>query len=137
MRALLHGLATVLVVATASSAFASPAKIARGERSLARMVDGRVAGQPVSCIDSGRAYMTEIIDKTALVYHMPGGTMYVNRPKVGATTLDHDAIIYTRNKRMKLCHGDGMATLDTGGRGVRGLGALRLGEFVPYEKADR
>jgi hypothetical protein len=135
MRSWLTGLMTVAVLATASSALAGDEGNAKGERSLAKMVEGRVAGEPVDCIDPRRALMTDVIDKTAIVIRMPGGIVYVNRPEMGVAALDHDFIINPRTNGVRLCRGDAVAMVDRGGKGSAGSRAsVSLGQFVPYTK---
>jgi len=126
---------TVAVLATASSALAGDEGNAKGERSLAKMVEGRVAGEPIDCIDPRRALMTDVIDKTAIVIRMPGGIVYVNRPEMGVAALDHDFIINSRTNGVRLCRGDAVAMVDRGGKGSAGSRAsVSLGQFVPYTK---
>jgi hypothetical protein len=138
MRALVSGLLMGLTLAVSSNVLAAPAMDPRGEQSLARLLDGRTAGPPVNCIDPGRAYTTEIIDETAVVYRMPGGKLYVNRPRIGAPVLNHDAIILSRTFGMQLCDRDIVHMIDRGGRGpARAMGAVGLGPFVPYGKVER
>lgn len=135
MRSWLTGLMTVAVLAGASSALAADEGNAKGERSLAKMVEGRVAGEPVDCIDPRRALMTDVIDKTAIVIRMPGGIVYVNRPEMGVAALDHDFIINPRTNGVRLCRGDAVAMVDRGGKGSAGSRAsVSLGQFVPYTK---
>src|SRR5688500_19930746 len=80
----------LLILASAAAAFA-PAQAgspdpAKGERQLAQALDGRVAGEPVDCIDLHRIRSSRIINRTAIVYDA-GGTLYVNRPRAGASSL--------------------------------------------------
>ena len=138
MRSWLYGLATVTVLAAGSNALAGGAEDLKGERGLARAVEGRTVGEPVDCIDPKNAHRAEIIDKTAILYYMPGGKLYVNRPEMGAASLDRDAIIYSRTVGAQLCRRDVVRMVDRGGHGpVRGIGNVGLGRFVPYEKAQR
>lgn len=48
------------------------------EQQLARILQGRVAGKPVNCVDLQNIRSTQIIDRTAIVYGA-GSTIYVNR----------------------------------------------------------
>ena len=49
-----------------------------GEEKLAKLLDGRVAGDPKSCIYTGRSSDMQVIDNTAIVYK-DGSTIWVNR----------------------------------------------------------
>jgi hypothetical protein len=138
MRSLLHCVAAVTVLAASSGALAGDKSNTKGEANLARVIQGRTAGEPVNCIDPSRAYMTEVIDKTALIYRMPGGSIYVNRPNIGAKALDHDDVIYSASHSAQLCRFDAVQMVDRGGKGAGGsMSAVALGQFVPYSKIQR
>lgn len=135
MRKLLQGLVTVMVLAAASNAFAAEPN-AKGERSLDRAINGRVAGQPVACINPAKIYSTDVIDKTAIVYRMSDGQIYVNRPTLGAHNLDHDLVVYTIHSVEPLCRNDFVNLID--GKGSRWFAAsVAMGPFVPYAPAKR
>jgi hypothetical protein len=137
MRLLLCGLTAVLVVAAASSALAGAPGNEKGERSLAKMLEGRTAGQSIDCIDPARAFSSEIINGTAVVYRMPGGKIYVNRPRVGAEFLDQDNMIHTRTFGARLCSYDMVTLVDRGGRlGLLPAAFVSMGPFVPYDKVQ-
>ena len=63
-----------------SALLAGPALQARekltGEQQLDKLLEGRVAGRPVSCIPLSSSSDSQIIDKTAIVYDS-GRTIYV------------------------------------------------------------
>lgn len=136
MRSLLHGLAVAAVLATASIAFAGAPINEKGELSLAKLLAGRTAGQPVRCIDPARAFSSEIINGTAVVYRMPGGKLYVNRPSLGADMLDQDNMLRSQTFGARLCQADGVTLVDRG-KFPATVGMARLGAFVPYSKVER
>ena len=102
-----------------------------GEARLAQLLDGRVAGPPVNCIQSRGIDSSEVIDKTAIVYRQ-GSTLYVNRPRGGADQLNNDDILVTRNYTGSLCSIDPVNLVDRVAHFQRGF--VSLGEFVPYRK---
>lgn len=124
-------IAISLIAAAAVSA--TPA-IARekltGEERLAKILDGREAGKPVSCIPLYQADDTEVIDKTAIVYKV-GSTYYVNRP-TNADSLDSDDILVTKTTGSQLCRLDTVNLRDRGSRMYSGFVGLQ--DFVPYKK---
>lgn len=136
MRSLLRGFGAVVVLATASSALAGAPANEKGELSLAKLLEGRTAGQPVRCIDPARAFSTEVFDGTAVVYRMPGGQLYVNRPSLGADMLDQDNMLRSRTFGARLCQADGVSLIDRG-KFPTTVGMVRLGAFVPYGKVER
>jgi len=103
----------------------------RGEAELARMLAGRVPGKPVNCINLRSAQSSRIIDRTAIVYE-DGGTLYVNRPRSGASSLDSDDILVTRTFGSQLCSLDTVRLLDRGSRISTGF--VALDKFVPYAR---
>lgn len=138
MRSLFHGVMAVAVLAASSSAFAGAPPNAKGERSLAKLLEGRVAGQPVNCIDPARAFSSEIIDGTAVVYRMPGGKLYVNRPNVGAAYLDQDNLLRAQTFGSRLCNYDTVTLIGRGGKlSPLPVAFVALGPFVPYGKVER
>ncbi len=104
------------------------------EAKLARMLEGRVAGEPVNCISFRDIRSTEIVDDTAIVYRV-GRTLYVNRPRGGAGSLDRDDVLVTRTTQSRLCSIDVVHLYDSASRIQSGF--VSLGEFVPYERPRR
>lgn len=139
MRSGLQGLIAITVLAAASGAFAGEPADARGERSLAKVIEGRQAGQPVACLDIRHASAVEIIDKTALVYRMPSGELYVNRPTSGADVLNREEMVTRRGVNTQLCRQDDLALFYSisGAVQPRPVAYVGLGEFVPYGKLRR
>ena len=103
------------------------------EAKLAKMLDGRVAGEPQDCIFLPSIRGTRIIDKTAIVYEA-GRTLWVNRPRSGAESLDDDDILVTNlhGGGSSLCSIDIVELHDRYGQFYSGF--VGLGEFVPYKK---
>jgi hypothetical protein len=123
-----------IALATATALLAAPAVSAKpkltGEQKLAKILKGREAGEPVSCIDLNRARNTRIIDKTAIVYDA-GSVIYVNRP-ANAKHLDDDDILVTRLHSNRLCNVDIVHTKDR--TMFFPTGFVSLEKFVPYRK---
>ncbi len=125
-------LALGAAAATLVSGAAANARDRMGpEARLAKILDGRVAGEPVDCIYLPRIRETRIIDKTAIVYRA-GSTIYVNRPVTGADRLDDRDIMVTRPTGSQLCSVDTVQIHDQGSQFWRGF--VGLGEFVPYTR---
>lgn len=125
----------IAAVATAAALLAAPAVAAdnpKGEEKLAKLLEGREAGKPVSCIPSTHTNETRVIDKTAIVYKV-GSTLYVNRPS-NADALDDDDILVTKQHGSQLCRMDTVQLHDRSSFFWSGF--VGLGDFVPYRKAD-
>lgn len=127
MRKIIPFLIASLTLAGSASAAVAP------EARLEKLLQGRVAGKPVNCINSRDIRSTQIIDRTAIVYRV-GSKLYVNRPRSGASSLDRDDIIVTRQfgGTSQLCRIDMVRLVDRTALFPRGF--VALGEFVPYTR---
>jgi hypothetical protein len=128
----------ILTLAAAAAAFA-PAQAGspdpgKGERKLAQALEGRVAGEPVDCIDLHRIRSSRIIDRTAIVYDA-GGTLYVNRPRSGAMSLRDWDVMVSKPFGSRLCRVDTIQMYSPGSNMLSGV--VFLGDFVPYKRAER
>lgn len=124
-------LATSLSASIVDASAAHAQRRDRGEAELAKMLVGRVPGKPVDCIDLRSSNSSRIIDHTAIVYGS-GGTLYVNRPRSGASSLDSDDILVTRTFGSQLCRLDTVRLVDRGSRISTGF--VALDKFVPYTR---
>ncbi len=83
------------------------------EAELARALEGRVAGEPVSCIEPAPVRSSRIIPDTAIIYDA-GGVIYVNRPDNGADQLNQWDTMVTRTPGTRLCNIDTVTMVDLG-----------------------
>jgi hypothetical protein len=122
------------LILAAAAVLASPAVSAKprltGEEQLAKLLEGRVAGEPVNCISLTGANETRVIDRTAIAYKV-GSTWYVNRPS-NAASLDDDDVLVTRTHSNQLCRLDTVRLHDRSGLWFSGF--VGLEDFVPYRK---
>ena len=122
------------LAATASMLALAPAQAAPRldpEASLAKALQGRVAGEPVDCIDLHRIRSSRVIDDTAILYDV-GNTIYVNRPTAGREDLNQWDILVTKTFGSRLCNIDTVKLVDNASRSLTGI--VFLGDFVPYRK---
>ena len=105
-----------------------------GEQQLAEMLKDRVPGKPVDCIDLPQVSSSTVIDKTAIVYQS-GSTYYVQRPRVGAESLDSDDVLVTRLTTSELCSIDTVQLHDRSSGFWRGF--VGLDKFVPYKRPPK
>ena len=101
------------------------------EAELARALEGRVAGEPVDCIDLIRVRNSRVIPGTAIIWDT-GSVIYVNRPENGADALNRWDTMVTRTPTGRLCSVDTVTMLDSPTRFMTGI--VFLGEFVPYRR---
>jgi hypothetical protein len=126
-------IATVLAAAAvlAVPAAADAREKLTGEAKLAKLLEGRVAGEPQDCLYLPSIRSSRIIDKTAIVFDA-GSTLWVNRPRGGASSLDDDDIQVTDTHSSSLCSIDIVRLHDRTSFFYSGF--VGLGEFVPYRK---
>ncbi len=100
---------------------------------LARAIQGRVAGEPVQCIDLHRIRSSRIITNTAIIYDA-GSVLYVNRPENGADQLNQWDTMVTRTPSTRLCNVDTVTMIDRASHSFTGV--VFLGDFVPYRRVS-
>lgn len=103
----------------------------KGEKRLAKLLEGRVAGEPQRCIRTLPSQRMQTIDRTAYVYGS-GETIYVQRTRDPGSINDTDALVARRFNATELCRLDVMTTIDR----VNGIftGAVFFEDFVPYTR---
>jgi hypothetical protein len=123
-----------LIAVAALAGGAANAAPADREAELERALRGRVAGEPVSCIDLHRVQSSSVITDTAILYRS-GRIIYVNRPDSGADSLDRSDTMVTRLAGSnRLCNVDTVTMVDPVSGTFRGV--VFLGEFVPYRRVE-
>ena len=107
------------------------APMTKGEKRLAKLLEGRVAGEPVRCIRTLPSQRMQTIRGTAYVYGS-GNTIFVQRTRNPDQIDDNDALVTTRFNASELCRLDQMTTVDR----VLGFftGAVFFEDFVPYTR---
>jgi hypothetical protein len=115
--------------------FPAPGANPAREAELAKAVEGRVAGQAVNCINLREISTSRIVDGTAIIYAMSNGTLYVNRPTSGASTLRRDDVLVSDTHSGQLCNIDIVRLQDSSTQTEAGF--VGLAKFVPYPRADR
>lgn len=127
----------VAIALAASALLAAPAAQAAdkpsGEERLTKLLEGRVAGEPVSCIPLSATRDVTMIDKTAIVYDA-GSVIYVNRT-MHPESIDDDYVMVTKIHGGQLCSVDAVELRDRSQFFYAGF--VGLDKFVPYRKAAK
>jgi hypothetical protein len=121
--------------ATADEPTDKPAEeMSKGEKRLAKLLEGRVAGEPQDCIRSLPNQRLRVIDKTAYVYGS-GRTIYVQRTQNPEFIDDDDFLVSRRFNGSQICKFDITTTADR----FAGFftGAVFFEDFVPYTRAEK
>lgn len=108
-------------------------EMTEGEEELAKLLEGREAGEPVSCIRHRLNDRVRIIDDTALVYGR-GKTIYVNYTNNPRTIDDWDTLV-TRRFGSSFCKTDIVTKIDPSS-GIF-AGTIFLSEFIPYKRVEK
>lgn len=122
----------LVYILLAASLVAAPAAAVRRtpEEQLAKLLDGRVAGKPVSCINLGLTGSDSVkIPGLAMAYRQ-GSAWYVNRFNDDCKQLRDDTILVTRTPGAQLCRGDSAELVSPPSRIP--VGACIFADFVPY-----
>lgn len=102
----------------------------KGEKQLAKLLEGRVKGEPQNCIRTFPTQQSRTIDKTAYVYGR-GNTIYVQRTTRPERINDRETLITRRfGATTRLCRQDIAQTIDP----LTGIfaGAVFFDDFIPY-----
>lgn len=127
-----------LLILAAASALVTPAAIQAKpkltpQQQLDKLLEGRVAGKPVSCLSTFDTRDMQVIDKTAIVYGT-GNVIYVNTT-THPDSLDSDDILVTKTFGSELCSVDTIQLHDRSGGFWRGF--VGLDKFVPYRRVPK
>lgn len=125
-------LAALAGLAAGAPVLAEDPEPSKGEAELAKMLEGRAAGEAVSCISDFGGSDIRIIDGTALVFRR-GSTLYVNRP-ANAKLIDWNDLPIIERYGSQLCKLDRVELRDRNSA-IPGP-SLFLADFVPYTKVD-
>ena len=124
-------LAGAALALTGASAATAETLAEKGEARLARMLEGRTAGEPVGCITTLRSSKLQVIDEVGLVYDA-GETIYVARPTDPRMLRRTDALVMERFSPSRLCVDEPIRTVDRHGGYFTGV--VFLQDFVPYTR---
>lgn len=109
-----------------------PAEMTEGEEELAKLLEGRVAGEPQSCIRNHSGQRMRIIDKTAYVFGR-GRTIYVQRTRHPEKIDDNDTLVM-QLWGSQICRLDQITTIDRFSGFFSGV--VFFEDFIPYTRAS-
>lgn len=105
----------------------------KGEIKLAKLLEGRVAGEPQRCVRTMRNQNLQVIDGTALVIGR-GRTIYVNIPRDPVVLDDDDILVIRHSSGSSLCRLDWVESHEQYGHFYSGN--ILLNDFVPYTRVE-
>ena len=102
----------------------------RSEAKFAELTEGRVAGEPESCVPAMRARDLEVVEYLGFTYEQ-GDTLWISRVRDPRSLGWNDVPIIERFGS-QLCKFDVIRTVDRGSNFFSGV--VFLEDFVPYTK---
>lgn len=133
IKSLVAGMAGMAMALPLVAQQTAPADTTAGQAKLAKLLEGRVAGEPERCIRTFPSRSLQVIDGTAIVSDQ-GGTVWVNYTQNPASLNDRDALLIRKfGSVAQLCRLDTVTTFDR----FSGFytGNVFLTDFVPYRRA--
>jgi len=124
-------LAGATLALTGAAASAKPTRAEQAEANLARMLESRVAGEPVHCITAFDSNRVRVMEHVGIIYDN-GGTIWVARV-TDPDMLDHWDVPIFKRYGSQLCTTDVIHTVDRSDGHFSG--AVFLEDFVPYTRA--
>lgn len=137
----MRSLLLILVGATLAGCTATaeqPMRSAKGQAEYQRLIQGKVAGPPVSCLPSYRANDTIVIDEQTVAFRVAGGSqVYIAHMPGGCPNLGQANYVMLTKQfgSIGLCRGDIAQIVDPVNRIT--VGSCTFGDFTPYTKAGR
>ncbi len=131
-------LALAVASLAGAAALGAPSVMAKdkptGEEKLQKMLEGRVAGEPVRCIREKANRRMRTINDTAYVYGS-GNTIYVQRTQRPESIDDDDILVIRKFGSTQLCRLDQITTVDR----FSGFftGAVFFDDFIPYTREKK
>jgi hypothetical protein len=105
---------------------------AQSQEQFQRLLAGKVAGPPVSCLPSVRAGDMTVIDEDTVIFRQSSNHVYVGHMAGGCSNLGRPgyALLTRQVGSSGLCHGDIASVVDTHSGFT--VGSCVIGDFVPY-----
>ncbi|MBT2186276.1 hypothetical protein [Sphingobium nicotianae] len=108
----------------------------REAKDLERLLAGKVAGAPVSCISSYDSSKLQVLGDNILVYRVNKDLLYRNNLQGSCHGLAQgDTLVMNRLDASQYCRGDiaHVVNLTSGSM----TGSCALGDFIPYKTAGK
>jgi hypothetical protein len=130
MKTIFLALMLVPVAACTQTTTAEPKLSEREARDLAKALDGKVAGEPVSCISAYRNSNLRALGDNTLIYRVNKDLVYRNTLSNSCTGLSMGDTLVLERVTSQYCRGD-IARVVNLSSGFQ-TGSCALGDFVPY-----
>jgi hypothetical protein len=133
----MRSICLLLIGAALGSCSTAPEPAVRtptGQLTYDRLVAGKVAGPPISCLSNYNANDMTVIDSQTLAYRVGGSATYIMHLSPGCSGLGSGstALLTKQFGASGLCRGDIAQSFDTLNHMT--VGSCVIGDIVPYTK---
>lgn len=133
MRNILVASAAAVVLAACSTATEPPMRTAQDQAKYLKLIEGRVAGTPMSCLPSWNADDMRVIDDQTIVFGQRSSRVYVANLRSPCNNVGQPGFaLVTRTPGSGMCSGD-IATVVQTSSGIT-AGSCVIGTFTPYTR---
>ncbi len=129
---LLAAVPVLTLIASCAAQPIGPDRNARGEARLAQALAGKVAGQPISCLNNFRSNEMEVIDSDTIIFR-DGRTTYVQNTNGGCYPYGNSVgytLITNQIGGGGNCRGDIAHVVDSSTGSF--AGTCSFSDFIPY-----
>ena len=120
-------------LAACSTATEPPVRSAEAQARYLKLIEGRVAGAPLSCLASWNADDMRVIDDQTIVFGERSNRVYVANLQSPCDNVGQPGFaLVTRTPTSQLCSGD-IATVVQTSSGMT-AGSCVIGTFTPYSR---
>ena len=122
------------LMACATTAAVQPTRTAKAQQEYDKLLAGKVAGKPVSCLPTFNQNDMVVIDEQTIAFRQGRARVYVNHMQGGGcNNLGGTYALVTRQfGNAELCRGDIGEVVDLNNHFT--VGSCVFGDFVPYAK---
>ena len=122
-----------LVACTTTAAQQQPFRSAAKQQEFDRMLAGKVAGPPQSCLPTYHQNDMVVIDESTIAFRQGSSRVYVNHMQGGCSNLGGAYALVTKQfGSANLCRGDIGQVVDLTNHMT--VGSCVFGDFVPYSR---
>jgi hypothetical protein len=121
------------LVACTTTAAEQPTRTAAKQQEFEKLVAGKVAGPPISCLPTYRQNDMVVIDERTIAFRDGSRRTYVNHMQGSCTNLGGTYALVTKTfGSAQLCRGDIGQVVDLTNHFT--VGSCVFGDFVPYTR---
>ena len=134
----MRGISLLLIGATIAScttAAGPPTRSAQGQQQFERLVAGKVAGPPLSCLATFNTNDMVVIDDETVAFRQGANRVYVNHLQSGCNGIasGFNALVTRQSDASSLCRGDIAESRNLTSHLT--TGSCIFGDFIPYTRA--